>query len=1166
MGSKSFLSRWSSAVTTRITAGISCILLLNAVVTATAPVPNGKPNNYPNWWFEREVIPLKQTHSTPPVWQNDYPIADDYAAANIGQLKNFATAAMQEFNAKLPGGSGDTQPPNGIGYRLNQLIGGWQNSLQNPTGTTDDFAAVNLGQVKAVAKLFYDRLIEVGYTSNYPWSGSASPADDFAIANLGQLKRIFAFDLTNFPIISNSTLVTADTGTSFGLTVAASNSPTSYSATGLPPGLTIDPVTGQITGIPTVGGVYDVTLMATNGTGTAQQHILLVIAAPPFNITSQAVLTVDQGSTVNYQVTSDGSPTSFNADGLPDGLSMDATTGLITGTAIYSGTYSVLVSATGITGTAIQRLSLHITPASPIILEPLQLSGEVNHLFGESLGIKFAHEIFAANFPKSWSASGLPPGLSFSTDFSLDGAAFLMLFGTPTTAGTYHVTLSATNVTGTGTADLEITVAPQGLPAIQLESLPEAEVGASYSEYISFSEYPSSITVTSSLPAGMTFGPDANGNYFLLGTPTTASGSGGFPITFAATNPVGTATVTLNLKINPQGTPSFGGPLTGVAGVGAFYGNHLYATENPTSYSASNLPSGLTVSADGYLSGAPTAAGVYHITLSATNGAGTGTGELVLTVLDLPVITSSSTAAAVVGLPFTYQATGTNSPHWQWPAGLPDGLALDTNTGVIHGTVLQIGTYVISLKASNAAGDSTPLSLTLTVTQPTAVPAINSPAKAFFPYDSDNPFQVTTSNGATSFTASGLPAGFSINEETGVISGFSIDPGIYDVTVSATNIHGTTSSPLELWVDHPLPVQPWQSYHLGSTEIYGGEDIDVSNGKFTVRGAGTDIGGTADGCRFVYQSMQGDGQMVARVLSVDPVAPGAKAGIMIRDSYGDDGHCASVTISSAGAVQFIRRATVGGTSTQTTAPGTVNGPVWLKLVRQGNVFTGYFSTDGVNWVLIDQQTVNMGNQENPVMVGLAVTSNTANTLCWGSFDLVAPVKPFTVALTSPANGSSFVSASNVVLSADVQNGTGNPTGLQFFAGEAPIGQVSSAPYAFTWSQPMVGAVSLSALAIDNTGASALSPSVNISVNLDGSNSSIPSSWFQQYGLAVADPNALAIGGSGLTYAKSYLLGLDPTVRDSDGDGIADGDAVALGQDPRAALLGFQVFTPLQKNH
>ena len=63
-----------------------------------------------------------------------------------------------------------------------------------------------------------------------------------------------------------------------------------------------------------------------------------------------------------------------------------------------------------------------------------------------------------------------------------------------------------------------------------------------------------------------------------------------------------------------------------------------------------------------------------------------------------------------------------------------------------------------------------------------------------------------------------------------------------------------------------------------------------------------------------------------------------------------------------------------------------------------------------------------------------------------------------------------------------------------------------------------------------------------------------------------DPNALAPGGSGLTNAQCYLLGLDPTVRDTDGDGIADGDAVAAGLDPSAGLLGFQVYSPLQLNH
>lgn len=122
----------------------------------------------PDWWSERDV-----TTSNP---------ADDYAVANIGQLKNVATAAAAELNASLFSGAGD---------EINGLVAAWS---EPPIGDDrDDYAAVNLGQLKTVAEPFYDRLIEVGYTTDYPWSGG--DADDFALANLGQLKNVFSFDV-----------------------------------------------------------------------------------------------------------------------------------------------------------------------------------------------------------------------------------------------------------------------------------------------------------------------------------------------------------------------------------------------------------------------------------------------------------------------------------------------------------------------------------------------------------------------------------------------------------------------------------------------------------------------------------------------------------------------------------------------------------------------------------------------------------------------------------------------------------------------------------------------------------------------------------------------------------------------------------------------------------
>jgi len=125
----------------------------------------------PAWWTERGVL-------------NGNP-SDDYAAANIGQLKHIASKAAAELNAKLL--------PDGAGEEINNLVASW--SAAPAAGVSrDDYAAVNLGQLKAVAKPFYDRLIAAGYTDAYPWGNSLQPTNDYAAANLGQLKNLFSFD------------------------------------------------------------------------------------------------------------------------------------------------------------------------------------------------------------------------------------------------------------------------------------------------------------------------------------------------------------------------------------------------------------------------------------------------------------------------------------------------------------------------------------------------------------------------------------------------------------------------------------------------------------------------------------------------------------------------------------------------------------------------------------------------------------------------------------------------------------------------------------------------------------------------------------------------------------------------------------------------------------
>jgi len=163
----------------------------------------------PGWWSESstQVVDPTETHT----------LSENYAPANLGQLKNMAKQARLHLNATLAGEAGND---------IDTLVGGFEPRVgQGYTQSQIDafiaknYAPINLGQLKAVAKPFYDRLHAAGFdtkanligrgftnvwasphnwTGYYPWNPATAVADNYAPANIGQLKMVFSFDLSGF--------------------------------------------------------------------------------------------------------------------------------------------------------------------------------------------------------------------------------------------------------------------------------------------------------------------------------------------------------------------------------------------------------------------------------------------------------------------------------------------------------------------------------------------------------------------------------------------------------------------------------------------------------------------------------------------------------------------------------------------------------------------------------------------------------------------------------------------------------------------------------------------------------------------------------------------------------------------------------------------------------
>jgi len=146
-----------------------------------------------------------------------------------------------------------------------------------------------------------------------------------------------------------------------------------WGGTGLPPGLTGPSATGLISGIPTTAGTYTVHLTATNtnGTGTKDVTFTINLPSPPsLNGNNNATGTV--GVAFSYQISATNNPTSYNATGLPPGLTVNATTGLISGIPTTVGTYSVTLSATNAGGTGTKGVTFKINtgPTSIATISP----------------------------------------------------------------------------------------------------------------------------------------------------------------------------------------------------------------------------------------------------------------------------------------------------------------------------------------------------------------------------------------------------------------------------------------------------------------------------------------------------------------------------------------------------------------------------------------------------------------------------------------------------------------------------------------------------------------------------------------------------------------------------------------------------------------------------
>ncbi|MCW1884745.1 putative Ig domain-containing protein [Luteolibacter flavescens] len=189
------------------------------------------------------------------------------------------------------------------------------------------------------------------------WGVAISATDDMGTNTATLTVRI------GVPTITSVATASATTATAFSYQIVATQTPSNYSATNLPAGITLDTATGLISGTATVTGTFNVVLGATNAAGTGSKTLVLTVTTVPPAITSTLTATGTVGTAFSYQITATPAATSYTAVGLPSGLTISATTGLISGTPVSVSTTSVTITATNAAGTDSETLVITISAA-----------------------------------------------------------------------------------------------------------------------------------------------------------------------------------------------------------------------------------------------------------------------------------------------------------------------------------------------------------------------------------------------------------------------------------------------------------------------------------------------------------------------------------------------------------------------------------------------------------------------------------------------------------------------------------------------------------------------------------------------------------------------------------------------------------------------------------